>query len=85
MDSKWKQWHHGYLGFILLLVSALFKDKKVKRILIILGAIILIDEVYQWIVDDQYAGLLHWLYVNTLYKIDFIKDFNILLDKLFGA
>ena len=84
MKSKWNEWHHGYLGLLLLLINSLFKDRKVRIWIYIIAGIIIGDEAYQWIVDDQSAGILHWIYVNTLYQIPFVEEFNIWLDGVFG-
>ena len=75
-----KGWNHGYLGLLLIVLGIIFKWYWV----IFVGAIIVIDEIIQIITGKQYGGFLHIIYVKTFYRIKFIRDFNIWLDKLFG-
>ena len=72
------EWHHGYLGFAMIIVAAIFN---IWWILII-GSIIFLDEVSQ-IWYGQHGGLLHWLYIKTIYKIKIIRELNEFLDRVF--
>jgi len=85
LTFNFKEWHHGYLGIILLIIAFAVKLKAwLKYLLIFLAIVLLIDEVIQIVTDNQYGGILHNIYIATLYKIPFIKQFNIWLDGLFG-
>jgi len=75
-----KGWNHGYLGIALVVLGYFIE----WYWLVFVGAIIVVDEVIQIVTGRQYGGLLHTLYVNTLYKIPIVKKFNIWMDKLFG-
>lgn len=79
-DTKEKGWHHGYLGALLVVIGIYFEIWW----LITIGLVIVIDELYQVATKKQYSGPLHWLYVNTLYKLEIVKKINALFDKLFG-
>jgi len=72
--------HHGYIGILLLIIAAVFKINW----LLIISVVLIIDELIQMITKNQYGGFIHWLYVNTLYKIPLIKKINIWFDKLLG-
>lgn len=75
-----KGWNHGYLGLALLALGIWLGSWW----FLVPGIILVVDEISQIIMKDQYGGLLHWIYVNTLYKIPLIQKFNIWLDGLFG-
>lgn len=79
--KRLKGWNHGYLGAVLIFVGVYFN----LVWLIILGLTIVVDELYQIISKNQYGGILHWLYIKTLYKIPFVKRFGEWMDKLFGG
>ena len=84
MGSLLKQWNHGYLGIILLLLCIWLKGFWFW-LCFIFGSILFIDELIQiFIFKNQYRGFIHWFYVNTLYKIKWIRDFNHWLDGVFG-
>jgi len=80
MEFNPKQWHHGYLGVILLIVWYFIPSYW----LLIPAIVLIVDEILQILLFGQYGGLLHRLYVKTLYKIKWIKDFNDFLDRLFS-
>ena len=80
MTFKFNEMHHGYIGLIFLICGFIF----MKGWLFAVAIIILADEAYQIINDDQYGGPIHKLYVATLYKIPWIKKFNIWVDRLLG-
>ena len=80
MEFKWNQWHHGYLGFILILMDICWFQ---SGWLFWVAIVLVLDEISQIIWFGQYGGLLHWLYIKTLYKIPIIKKFNIWMDGLF--
>ena len=75
-----KGWHHGYLGFALWLLGLMANWPIVS----IIGFLIMFDELLQILTNNQYGGILHKIYVKTLYKIKFIRRFNEWLDRKFG-
>jgi len=79
-------WQHGYLGVIMMVAGYYIqlKWKLCGRILFAIGAVLAVDEVYQIVSGNQYGGLVHWLYIKTLYRVEWIKEFNIWLDGVFG-
>lgn len=86
MESLFNQWNHGFLGIALLILCYFLKKRNwFFWICLIFGAILFVDEIYQVVTGDQYGGLIHWLYIKSgLYEVEWIRDFNIWLDKLFG-
>ena len=80
-------WQHGYLGIALLIVCYFIrKDRNwFFWVCLSVGTILFVDEIVQVVTDNQYGGLVHWLYIESgLYDVGWIKDFNHGLDKLFG-
>ena len=80
-EFKWNQWHHEYLGVFLIIIDLILHTYWIG----IIGLILVLDGLTQLFWFGQYGGLLHELYVRTLYKLDCIKKFNRWMDKLFGA
>ena len=78
-EFKWNEWNHEYLGWLGLIISIFWFNPWLFWISVILT----VDGIIQLFVG-QYSGLLHWLYVNTLYKMEWVKKFNVWLDNLFG-
>ena len=76
MTFNFKGFHHGYLGVAFLIAGFIFWQGWMFAVAVILLA----DELYQIIHDDQYGGPIHKLYIATLYKIEWVKNFNIWLD-----
>jgi len=75
-----KEWHHGYIGIVGLFFGILY----LQYWLIFLSIVLIIDEIIQILTDNQYGGILHIIYIKTIYKISLIKKINLWLDKLFG-
>ena len=75
---RFNEWHHGYLGFAMIIFGAVFQIWWV----LIVGSIIFLDEVSQiWL--GQHGGILHLVYIKTLYKIKIIRELNEFLDRVF--
>lgn len=69
---RWNEPNHGYYGIALIIVSC-YLDWTLW--LLIPGIILVVDEITQlWL--GQHNGLVHWLYVNTLYRIKIIRELD---------
>lgn len=86
MDFNLFEWQHGYLGLVILVIGLVFykKQSKYRWWFIGIGGFIVADELSQIFIFGQYGGLLHWLYIHTLYKIDIIQEFNYFIDGITG-
>jgi len=80
VEFNLREWNHGYLGVILILIDAIWLNWWFVRII---GAILVLDEVTQIFIFGQYGGLVHHLY-KPLYKNKWIRKLNEWLDRLFG-
>jgi len=80
MDFKFNQWHHGYLGLILLILNILFWH---SITIYIISGIIIIDEIMQIFIFGQYSGLLHYLYSFIYHKFEIVRKINKWFDNLF--
>ena len=75
--------HHGYYGLILIGLSYLFSSWLLYGI----GAVLLIDDTYQHIrqeYDEDYYSPIHRIYIELLWRFEFIRELNRKLDKLMG-
>jgi len=91
-----KGYHHGYTGVLLIILGAYMRfylepgviwwiiTTKWGTYILVSGWLLVIDEAVQTATNRQYGGAVHWVYVNTLYKIPWVKRFNIWMDSLFG-
>ena len=78
LDFNPFEWHHEYLGVILLIVNIFWWNVWLFTI----GLILVIDGISQlWL--GQRNGVLHWIYIRTLYKIKLIREINAFLDRAF--
>jgi hypothetical protein len=82
IDFNPAQWHHGYLGLFLVVLSMLFNKGKTKNWILGIGLFIVADEITQIFIFGQYGGLLHWLY-SFIYKIGIVREINYFFDGLF--
>lgn len=64
-----KQWHHLYLGLLLIIVRLFFVH---SRIIGFLGGFIFMDDLIQhfvqWKWDNSYQSSLHYLYVKLIWE-----------------
>ena len=86
-DFNWREWNHEFLGWLLLIVGAVlyfFTSWTVTgSACLSIGFILTVDGLYQlWKGQDK--GVLHELYISTIYKWEWVKKFNLWLDRLFG-
>lgn len=77
MEFNPKEWHHGYLGIVLIIVDLFLKTWVIG----IIGGLIVIDELSQIFIFGQQGGLLHHLY-SPFYKFKIVKKVNNFFDKL---
>ena len=79
MSFNPREWHHGYLGLVLVALSFLWGGAW----LWVPGAILVIDDAAQ-----HFFGLtpspIHVLYVKYLWPIPVVQRLNRWLDNLFG-
>jgi len=75
-----REWHHGYLGLVLIALSFLWGGAW----LWVPGAILMIDDVAQHFFGCDPSPI-HVLYVKYLWPIPFVQKLNRWVDDLFGA
>src|SRR5438445_6245540 len=79
-----KQWHHGYLGIALALIGALNS----KTLFVVLGLILLVDDVVQhavqYITQTEWHSPLHRLYAWVYARVALVRRVNNWLDTLFS-
>ena len=76
--------HHGYYGLVLLGLAYIFSSWWLYGI----GALLLIDDAYQHLRqehDPDYHSPIHQLYVELLWRFEFIRKLNRFFDRLFEA
>ena len=74
-----REWHHGYLGLVLIALSFLWGGAW----LYVPGAVLVVDDLAQ-----HFLGLdpspIHRVYVKYLWPIPVVQRVNVWLDRLFG-
>lgn len=80
MEFKANEWNHGYAGLLFIGLGFWWGWPW----LWIFGLILVIDEISQIVWFGQHGGLIHWLYIKTLYKIPIIRNINKWFDNFFG-
>lgn len=71
IDFNYKDWNHGYLGIALLIAYIFYPSLW----LLWPGIILVVDEIIQMFIG-QYNGLIHWIYIHTLYKFEWVRKFD---------
>jgi hypothetical protein len=72
-----RQWHHSYLGALLVGVGLLVG----ARWCWLLGAVLVLDDVIE---HTTGVGVLLWLYARTLWRLAWVRRLNAWLDARFA-
>lgn len=68
-ELDFKQWHHGYLGFLIGLFGIYVVNSETIRLI---GSIVLWDDVFQhfiqWKWDDSYTSPLRYFYNKWIWE-----------------
>ena len=75
-----KEWHHGYLGIALMIISLSLKGWA-HWIVMLLGFFIFWDDVWY---EIRGWSILHTAYSHLYHKHEWIRDINRWFDNLFG-
>ena len=83
MTFTFREWHHGYLGLLLVLLGVWLHASW----LTVLGAVVVLDDTVQHIVETTmhrpWRSPLHRLYAATLWRLPLVQRLNRWLDGLF--
>lgn len=80
-EFRWNEWNHEYLSIVLIPLGIWLDNWWI----IGAGILVLVDGITQLIWCGQHGGLLHVIYINTLYKWKWVQDFNRWMDKIFSG
>lgn len=89
-ELSFKQWHHGYLG-LLIILSGVLETKHHRAaglVLVVVGSLVLLDDLVQHTVQaitkTEWSSPLHRLYGWVYSKLPAIRTLNRWLDGLFS-
>ena len=86
LNFKWNDLNHGYYGLLLIIFWCVFDFNWMWHgadwywMVLIVGLILVIDEMFQ-LKYGQHSGPVHWLYINTLYRIKWVKELDDFLNR----
>ena len=85
---NWNETHHLYYGIVLMALGYFLSTCfSYSLILYVIGVVLFVDDLYQHrrqVKQPGYNSPIHVLYVELLWRFDFIRSLNRWFDKLMG-